>query len=188
MVTRTQPGTGGVRNFPVIPLESWRPKGKNLNHISPARQRLYEVCKGTPQLDLPDCLGFRFATIGFGLATRTKIVTSDYPLLDEMIRRNIPLTRENYILLDCRESQRSYGIVDPRLMGNLKVRYRQNFGGRRGDLPKIIKPPPDSPDLSQGSGLSSRRLKEWQTPLSRPCLSTGILFDVRQRNSCWDAL
>ena len=31
----------------------------------------------------------------------TKIVTSDYPLLDEMIRRNIPLTRENYILLDC---------------------------------------------------------------------------------------
>ncbi len=42
-------------------------------------------------------LGFRFATIGFGLATMTKIVTSDYPLLDEMIRRNIPLTRENYI-------------------------------------------------------------------------------------------
>ena len=42
-------------------------------------------------------LGFRFATIGFGLATMTKIVTSGYPLLDEMIRRNIPLTRENYI-------------------------------------------------------------------------------------------
>jgi hypothetical protein len=27
-------------------------------------------------------LGFRFATIGFGLATMTRIVTSDYPLLD----------------------------------------------------------------------------------------------------------
>ena len=66
----------------------------------------------------------------------TKIVTSDYPLLDEMIRRNIPLTRENYILLDCWESQRSCGSVDPEVDGEFEVRYRQNFGGRRGDLPK----------------------------------------------------
>jgi hypothetical protein len=52
-------------------------------------------------------LGFRFATIGFGLATMTKIVTSGYPLLDEMIRRNIPLTRENYIADSNRRSASS---------------------------------------------------------------------------------
>jgi hypothetical protein len=80
-----------------------------------------------PPLDLPDCLGFRFATIGFGLATRTKIVTSDYPLLDEMIRRNIPLTRENYILLDCWESQRSYGIVDPEVDGEFESTLPPEF-------------------------------------------------------------
>jgi hypothetical protein len=57
----------------------------------------------------------------------TKIVTSDYPLLDEMIRRNIPLTRENYILLDCWESQRSYGIVDPEVDGEFESTLPPEF-------------------------------------------------------------
>jgi hypothetical protein len=57
----------------------------------------------------------------------TKIVTSDYPLLDEMIRRNIPLTRENYILLDCWESQRSYGIVDPEVDGEFESKLPPEF-------------------------------------------------------------
>ena len=57
----------------------------------------------------------------------TKIVTSDYPILDEMIRRGIPLTRENYIALDTWEYRRSHGIVDPDVDGEFESTLPPEF-------------------------------------------------------------
>lgn len=66
----------------------------------------------------------------FDYLIQETFMTTEYPLLDEMKQLKIPLTRENYIALDTWGYRRSHGTWTPMSMGNLKVRYHQNFGDK----------------------------------------------------------